>query len=925
MNKKSGRGRKLVFAAVGLVIMLFLLLMALLGFMVDYQWFEEVGYTSVFMAGIINKFRIGIPVFALMTTFLYLYFINMKRDFYRKSRLIESNQDKKRYGKIILVLSLVLSFFISSVVAGSLWLDILKYMNASNFNVAEPVFSKDVGFYIFKLPLLNQLISLLTFVAVVLLAATAVFYGVMISLKTPEVGRMQQDQEGGFQRRSLFSKEMLHLAVRQIAAVGFVIFVILALKFYLARYGLLFSPAGAVYGAGYTDMVVRSRVYMLQSAASALSAILILYAAYSAKYKAALYGPALLVVISILGNLAALGVQNYVVEPNEYAKELPYITNSIAFTQKAYGLDKIEEREFAAADTLTLEDIQANKPIIDNIRINDYRPALQAYNQLQGIRPYYRFNDIDIDRYRINGAYTQVFLSARELSLAQMEEAQSWVNKYLRYTHGYGAVLSPVNTVTPQGQPQLLVRDIPPVTDTDLEITRPEIYFGELTNDYIITNTKAAEFDYPLGDNNIDAYYQGTAGIRMNPLNKLIFAIYNGSSRILFSGDITSDSRIHLNRNIITRANKIAPYFSYDQDPYLVIHEGRLFWIIDGYTHDTNYPYSQPISGGVNYIRNSFKVVIDAYNGTTDYYLVDDEDPLVRTFDKIFPGLFKPFDRMPEGLKEHIRYPETLFDIQAEVFRDYHMENPQVFYNREDSWSIALEQYGGETMEMDSSYQVMKLPGEEDVEYVLSIPYTPINKNNMVAFLVARNDGDKYGEMIIYKLPKNKLVYGPMQIETRISQDTEIARQLSLWDQRGSQVIRGNLLTIPIEDSLLYVEPMFMQASNQDSLPEMRRVIVAYADTIVMEETLAEALTAIFGQGVPGTVPPGEIDETESPDGMDEPPDGIGGSLEQLVELANELFEKAQQASRNGDWAKYGEYLAELEQVLNSMQQQVNR
>lgn len=925
MNKKSGRGRKLVFAAVGLVIMLFLLLMALLGFMVDYQWFEEVGYTSVFMAGIINKFRVGIPVFALMTTFLYLYFINMKRDFYRKSRLIESNQDKKRYGKIILVLSLVLSFFISSVVAGSLWLDILKYMNASNFNVAEPVFSKDVGFYIFKLPLLNQLISLLTFVAVVLLAATAVFYGVMISLKTPEVGRMQQDQEGGFQRRSLFSKEMLHLAVRQIAAVGFVIFVILALKFYLARYGLLFSPAGAVYGAGYTDMVVRSRVYMLQSAASALSAILILYAAYSAKYKAALYGPALLVVISILGNLAALGVQNYVVEPNEYAKELPYITNSIAFTQKAYGLDKIEEREFAAADTLTLEDIQANKPIIDNIRINDYRPALQAYNQLQGIRPYYRFNDIDIDRYRINGAYTQVFLSARELSLAQMEEAQSWVNKYLRYTHGYGAVLSPVNTVTPQGQPQLLVRDIPPVTDTDLEITRPEIYFGELTNDYIITNTKAAEFDYPLGDNNIDAYYQGTAGIRMNPLNKLIFAIYNGSSRILFSGDITSDSRIHLNRNIITRANKIAPYFSYDQDPYLVIHEGRLFWIIDGYTHDTNYPYSQPISGGVNYIRNSFKVVIDAYNGTTDYYLVDDEDPLVRTFDKIFPGLFKPFDRMPEGLKEHIRYPETLFDIQAEVFRDYHMENPQVFYNREDSWSIALEQYGGETMEMDSSYQVMKLPGEEDVEYVLSIPYTPINKNNMVAFLVARNDGDKYGEMIIYKLPKNKLVYGPMQIETRISQDTEIARQLSLWDQRGSQVIRGNLLTIPIEDSLLYVEPMFMQASNQDSLPEMRRVIVAYADTIVMEETLAEALTAIFGQGVPGTVPPGEIDETESPDGMDEPPDGIGGSLEQLVELANELFEKAQQASRNGDWAKYGEYLAELEQVLNSMQQQVNR
>lgn len=938
---KRVKKRAIIFAGIAILAISLILLGSGLGFIVDYQWFGELGYTSIFLAKLIYKVKIAVPIFALTALFLYIYFVNIKRDFYKNSGLIETNQDKRKYGKIILMVAFILAFFISSVVAGDLWLDILKYTKATDFNVLDPIFAKDVSFYVFKLPLINRLLSILIFIVAVMIAATVALYGLMISLKAPEMIRMRSEQEYNPFKKRLFNRDMFNLAIRQIAVLGFIVFTVLTLKFLMGRYGLLFSSGGVAYGAGYVDIAVTLKVYTLQAVASILGALFFVYAMLKKKYKMIFLGPALIIIISIAGNFAALAVQNYVVAPNEYAKEKQYIKNSIEYTQKAYGLDKIRQEEFAAVDALTLEDIQNNKQIIDNIRINDYRPALEVYNQLQGIRPYYRFNDIDIDRYTIDGDYTQVFLSARELSPEHLrQEAQSWVNKYLRYTHGYGAVLSPVNTVTPQGQPHLLVKDIPPAAMSGLEITRPEVYFGELTNDYIITNAKSPEFDYPMGDDNVNSFYEGTAGIKMNTFNKLIFAMYHGTSRILFSEDITPESRMLINRNIVLRAKEIAPYFSYDEDPYLVIHEGKLFWIIDGYTHDNNYPYSQPITGGINYIRNSFKVVIDAYDGTTDYYLVDEEDAIALTYSKIFPGLFKPLDQMPEGLKEHIRYPETLFDIQAEIFRDYHMENPQVFYNREDAWSIALEQYGNETLELDSSYQIIKLPGEKDVEFILTVPYTPINKNNMVAFLVVRNDGDKYGEMIIYKLPKNKLVYGPFQIETRISQDTEIARQLSLWDQRGSEVIRGNLLIIPIEDSLLYVEPMFMKASQgNNSLPEMRRVIVAYQDTIVMEETLAEALRAIFGETGPD-IPPLEGDtgiaETlEGPGGH--PEESLAGlvtegstvdaegDIEILIQSAAELFEKAQAASKDGNWAKYGEYLQRLEEALNRLQRHVSR
>jgi uncharacterized membrane protein (UPF0182 family) len=906
------KGRSLLFFFGALALMALMSIGGIIKLLVDYQWFKEVGYIGVFFTRLFNGLKVGIPLFVLLFVLLYTYLKGMQKDFYSHSGMIPSNVEKKALNRVFVLASLAVSFFIILSLARSLWMDIYKYINASYFGVTDPIFDMDIGFYMFKLPFLRHLLSIMIFLSFVLIAAAVVFYSIMISLNASTMFKVDDQEQHDLRRRFLSNRGLFNLAAKQIAKVGFILLVILALRFYLSRYSLLFSPAGVTFGAGYTDIQVTLRVYMALAAVAVLSAIMIVYAAFSKKYRIALYGPALLIVISIIGNIAAMIVQNFIVEPNEFAREEKYIRYNIEYTHKAYGLDSVQEKEFEAAQSLDYEDIQENRATIDNIRINDYRPALQVYNQLQGIRLYYRFNDVDIDRYYIDGHYTQVFLSARELSQDNLrEEAQNWINKYLKYTHGYGVVMSPVNRVTAQGQPELLIKDIPPVTETQLIINRPEIYFGEITDDYIITNTRTGEFDYPLGDDNKEAFYQGTAGIKLSLPNRLLFAIYNGSAKILLSGDISSESRIIINRNILDRAKKIAPYFMYDDDPYIVIDQGKLYWIIDAYTYDNGFPYSQPVEHGINYIRNPIKVTVDAYNGDIKFYIIDRDEAISKTYQRIFPGLFTPFEQMPEGIKSHIRYPQALFDIQAEVYKDYHMDNTQVFYNREDAWDISLEQYANEVLEVESNYQMLKLPDAEKEEFLLTVPYTPAKKSNLTSLLIARNDGDKYGQLLVYKMPKNKLVYGPMQLESRISQDPTISRQLSLWDQRGTEVIRGNLIIIPIETSLLYVEPLYLKAANESSLPEMRRVIVGYQDTIVMEETLDAALEVIFGQAPSDAV----IDEP-----LPQPDDTGDATLEELIGTANRLFESAQQAIRNGEWAKYGEYIAQLEDVLAGLQ-----
>ncbi|WP_141706153.1 UPF0182 family protein [Caloranaerobacter ferrireducens] len=918
MNRKIGY-------IIGIVIILALVLISsfssIINFITDYLWFKELGYTKTFFTKLRTQFTIGIPTFILLTLLLVFYFKSIKKSYYKTAGIIPNKAGEKRLNSVLWAVSVLVSLYISSIFAGNLWFTILKFINSNNFNIKDPIFNKDISFYIFKLPLLSEVIDLLLLLSFILIILTAVFYLILIAIRRPGVYNEDEFYDVPVRNlNSLFNKRVFKVVLFQIGLIGLVIFIVIGLNFLLKSYGILYSTRGKVYGASFTDVHISLWIYRIMAFISVISAIGFFIGVIRKKVRLALTGPVVLIIFSMIGSIVSGLFQQFVVEPNEISKEEKYLKYNIEYTQKAYGLEDVKEMNFNVEQNLTRDDLINNKETIKNIRINDYRPINQVYNQLQGIRQYYRFNDIDIDRYYINGEYTQVFLAARELDQEKLSnQAKTWINQHLKYTHGYGLTLSPVNSVTPEGQPKLLIKDIPPVTDTDLKIKRPEIYFGELTNNYIVVNTDEKEFDYPIGENNQEAIYQGLAGIKLSGINRLLFAIREGSFKLILSGDINSDSKIIINRNIIDRVKKIAPFIIYDSDPYLVINQedGKLYWIIDGYTVSSRYPYSQPYrDSNINYIRNSVKVVIDAYNGTTKYYVFDEEDPIIMTYKNIFSDLFLDKEQMPKGLKEHIRYPQLLFDIQSEVYKVYHINNPVVFYNKEDVWDIAKEKYMSNVQKAESNYVMFKLPDEDKAEFLLTVPYTPATKPNMTALFVARNDGDNYGKLFIYKFPKSKTVDGLMMIESRIDQDSNISPQLTLWSQKGSIVLRGNLLVIPIENSLLYVEPIYLQADNENSLPEVKRVIVAYKNKIVMEETLDEALTKIFGQ----------IDREEDESGVIDNVDiNISdGNLKEIIKKANEIFNKAKEASQKGDWAKYGEYLNKLENILNSLNNSLN-
>ncbi|KGG79511.1 hypothetical protein Y919_11585 [Caloranaerobacter azorensis H53214] len=918
MNKKTGY-------IIGIVIILALILISsfssIISFITDYLWFKELGYTKTFFTKLKTQFTIGIPTFILLTLLLVFYFKSIKKSYYKVAGIIPDRVAEKRLNSVLWAVSVLVSLYISSIFAGNLWFTILKFINSNNFNINDPIFNKDISFYIFKLPLLSEIINLLLLLLFILIVLTIVFYLILLTIRRPEIYDGYEFYDGPVRNlNSLFNRRIFKVILFQIGLIGLVIFIIFGLSYILKSYEILYSTRGKVYGASFTDVHISLWVYRIMAFISVISAIGFLIGTIKRKVKLALTGPAALIIFSMLGSIVSGLFQQFIVEPNEISKEQKYLKYNIEYTQKAYGLDNVKEMNFNVEQNLTRDDLIKNKETIKNIKINDYRPVNQVYNQLQGIRQYYRFNDIDIDRYYINGEYTQVFLAARELDQERLsEQAKTWINQHLKYTHGYGLTLSPVNSVTPEGQPELLIKDIPPVTETDLKIKRPEIYFGELTNDYIVVNTDEKEFDYPIGENNQEAVYQGSAGIKLTGINRLLFAIREGSLKLILSGDINSDSRIVINRNIIDRVEKIAPFIIYDDDPYLVINQedGRLYWIIDGYTVSSKYPYSQPYRNtDINYIRNSVKVVVDAYNGTTKYYVFDEEDPIIMTYKNIFSDLFLDKSQMPKGLREHVRYPQLLFDIQSEVYKVYHINNPVVFYNKEDVWDIAKEKYMSKVQKAESNYVMFKLPDEEKAEFLLTVPYTPATKPNMTALFVARNDGENYGKLFIYKFPKSKTVDGLMMIESRIDQDSNISPQLTLWSQKGSIVLRGNLLVIPIEKSLLYVEPIYLQADNENSLPEVKRVIVAYKNKIVMEETLDKALTKIFGQ----------IDREKDENGVIDNVDVniSDGNLKEIIKMANEIFNKAKEASQKGDWAKYGEYLNKLENILNSLNNSLN-
>lgn len=904
-----------------LVIVLILIFISsfntIINFITDYQWFRELGLTDTFLKRLKTQITIGIPTFILLFVTIYFYFRFIKKKHYKASEIDNKENNDKWLNRGFLIISFFLSSIISRIFINNLWFNILQFTNRTSFNLNDPIFNRDISFYVFILPLLKSVIGLLFFLIIVLLILTFIIYVLLFSFRRSEYN-MYED-EGLFNIRRVprfINRKALKNAAFQLGILGSSVFLVLGLNYWLNSYELLYSPKGVIFGAGFTDVNVTLWVYRIMAVASLIYAIILLISIRRKSFKKAIIGIGILFAISIIGGIGSGLVQRFIVEPNEISREEKYIKHHIEYTQKAYGLDDVEEREFPVSQNLTKEDLLRNEDIVNNIRINDYLPITQTYNQLQAIRLYYTFNDVDIDRYIIDGKYTQAFLSARELDQQNLQ-TKTWINKHLKYTHGYGIVLSPVNAVTASGQPDLLIKNIPPVSDSDLVIERPEIYFGEATNDYIIVNTDEMEFDYPEGSDNKHTMYEGEAGIELKGLNRILYAIKERNYKILVSSNINPDSRIVMYRNIMERVNKIAPFIEYDEDPYIVLNQddGKLYWIIDGYTVTDKYPYSQPFSEetNINYIRNSVKVVIDAYNGTTKYYVFDQYDPIVQTYKKIFPDLFIDGSEMPQGLLNHVRYPQTLFDIQSEVYRIYHVDNPMVFYNEEDLWDIALEKYMSEELQVESNYVMFKLPDEDNVEFLLTVPYTPRTKPNMTSFFVARNDGENYGKLFLYKFPKGITVDGPMMVESRIDQNTDISEEFTLWSQQGSRVLRGNMVIVPIESSLLYVEPIYLESDSENSLPEMKRVVVSFGDKIVMRESLKGALEDIFGtiDEVQEELPPSEeIKEREEGD----------RDIQELVNRANELFNSAKEALRNGNWADYGKYIEELEEVLSHME-----
>ncbi len=919
------------FFIISIGIILFIIVSSfgsIVKFSTNYMWFKEIGYTETFLTKIKSQFFIGVPIFVILTLLLYIYISKLKKRYYKESEIIDTQSDKK-VSFWIKIISLIISTIVTTNIASTLWFEILQYINGESFNKIDPVFGHDLSFYIFKLPLINTVISFIINILFFLVIVTVLFY-VYIGIKKGIKNISESfDDMSQFRTNQIFdismflNKKFATQIINQISIIGLLIFIFLGLKFFLKSYDLLYSRLGRVFGAGYTDITVTLNLYRILSIGCIITAVTFFIGARKRNLKFALMLPAGLIVLSILGTGIGGIVEKFVVEPDQLSKETKYMEYSIKSTQDAYDLKKVKKIQFPAEDNLTLEDIQKNKEVIENIRINDQDPLIQVYNQLQGIRPYYTFNDVDVDRYVIDGNYRQVFLSARELDQGKLnDQAKTWVNQYLKYTHGYGVTLSPVNKVTAQGQPEMILKNIPPATNTDLKITRPEIYFGEKTNEYIIVNTEEKEFDYPSGSNNAETLYEGKAGIPLSFMNRLLFSIREGSYKLLISNNINNKSRIVINRNILQRIYEITPFIYYDSDAYLVINQedGKLYWVLEGFTLSSKYPYSQPTSSfikdmNVNYIRNSVKVVIDAYNGTTDFYISDSNDPIIKTYDKIFKGLFKNMNDMPKGIRDHIRYSQSYFDVQSDMYRLFHIENPTVFFGREDYWDISNEKYMDHGEEpVGSSYVMFELPDEENVEFLLTTQYSPQNKDNMIALLAARNDGDNYGELVLYEFPKTKTISGPNMIETKIDQDTVISSQLTLWSQVGSSVLRGNTLVIPIENSLLYAEPIYLKSDTESNFPEMKMVVVSYADKIVMEPTLERALERLFGTG--------KDNNPQSPGKT--PSDYDSSNINDLIAKANELYKKANEASKNGDWTQYGESLKQLEETLKQLNLIVN-
>ncbi len=882
------------------------------GMLVDYWWFHELGFEVLFTRTLFTKLLLFTVVALASGGLVHLNLrIATQGEVADAVRVMErTGVDISSFnlGSLLRRLARPVAIGVGLLVgagANALWDVMLQAVYQTPFGATDPVFGRDVAYYVFTLPALASVLAVLTSLTVLTLLLLAVVYFLRGEIEiTPR--RLRVEPGAG-----------MHLAI-----VLALMFVLWALQlWFVDAANLLFSTTGPLVGASYTDLHASLPAIRLSAIGALIAAAVVVAGGVRRQFGFnAVLALAGYFALSLVGRtLVPVVMQKFVVAPTELTREEPYLANHIAATRRAWGIDSVEVRDLGGEAELTLASIRANATTIDNVRLWDREPLLRTFSQIQEIRTYYDFVSIDDDRYWVDGRYRQVLLAPRELNVASLP-TRTFINEHLTFTHGMGLTVSPVNQVTPEGLPMLFVKDLPPATTGSIKVTRPQIYYGELTDGFAVVKTAQKEFDYPAGDENIFRTYDGRGGVRTgNVLRRLVLAAHFGSLKLLLSGDITAESRILYNRNIVARAKLAFPFLRLDRDPYMVVaNDGSLQWIQDAYTVTSRYPYSFRAAGGTSYMRNSVKLVIDAFNGTMTPYVADASDPIIRTWAKIYPGVFQPLDRMPADLRAHIRYPDDLFRAQVARYVTYHMNTPATFYNREDEWQVPVVTKENEAVPF-MRHIVMRLPDEAAAEYIYMAPFTPRGKDNLAAWMVARNDGAVYGKLRVYRFPRQTLVFGPRQIENRINQDTEISRQVSLWDQRGSQVIRGDLLVIPIDKALLYVQPMYLQAEG-GQIPELKRVVVAYQNQVIMRETLEAALSDMFG----GTVDAHRTADvaaaaTSAVAGGAADARGLDAATQAALADAQRRYQAAMDAQRQGDWARYGEEIRQLGALLERL------
>jgi uncharacterized membrane protein (UPF0182 family) len=882
------RGTWFVLGLIGVVIVILAIAGPAIAIGTGLLWFKALGIQEVY------TIRLGLQLWlffgSLLVAFGYVAANVLLALRFRASSVLRTIGIRRRFlrstaGLVGLGASLLIALIVS-VGAYGLWQQLLLFLNGSPTGKTEPVFGLDISFYLFTLPFLHAALNWalgLSFMTVLLIAALYAWRGADFELRLPDRG------------------------VAHVSILFAVVALVVAASAYVGRYDLLYQHNGYVWGAGYTDINARIPIAYISTGLGVLLAVALLANAVLRRLWLPVVVLAIWIVFGVLSALYAQAIERLVVAPQQFTRESQYISRELTFTRQAFALDGVKVSQYSGAAGLTQKDIQDDQTTIDNLRLWDKLQLQETYPQLQAIRTYYTLNSIDYDRYTVNGTYEQLTLSARELDVNRLPaQGRGFVNENLTYTHGYGVVASPVRQVVGEGLPNLIARDIPQAGD--LKVDQPAIYFGEQTNNYVLVPSAQKEFDYPSGNGDVYTNYTGTHGVPLAGVNRFLYAAYMGDLNLLITSQVTAKTQILYRRNIVDRVNEIAPFLSFDQDPYIVVANGKLYWIIDAYTTADTYPYSQQDSTTqINYIRNSVKVVIDAYEGTASFYIADPNDPIIKAYAKGFPTLFKPLSQMPASIQQHIRYPTDMFNVQVSVYRTYHMTDPQVFYNREDVWAIPEESTGpGSTQTLQPYYVLMRLPGEQKAEYLLILPFTPNNRPNMISWLAARNDAPNYGQLVLYQLPKDTVIFGPSQIGNRIQENTAISSQFTLWNQSGSQVQQGNLLVVPVGGTFLYFEPVYLRATNSSSLPEFKKVILADTQNVVWDDTLEGALAQLVGAAPPTTTP--------TPGGTPSP----NATCADLITQANQHYQNAQTKLKAGDLAGYA---AEIQQVGTLLQQ----